>query len=271
MQDKIITIYYFLDELLTALGHRDHARTELSTAEIMTVALVSGEELGGNQSRALLFLIEHGYIKSFSKSRFNRRLHAIEDSPWQSVLAVLRQVHQQANADDVFVVDTCPIPVCHNIRIRRCRLYRGKQWRGYCASKKQYFFGLKLCLVVTESGKPVEACLAAGSRADICLLRRMELDLPEGSTLFADSGFLDAALEESLQEECGIALVAGRRKNSKMPLPGWLEYLRVQYRAQVETSYSQISARLARSIRAVTPRGIELKVFLTVLAFSMLG
>lgn len=187
MQEKIITIYCFLDDLLTALDHKDHVQAELSTAEIMTVALVAAEFFTGNQSRALLFLIEHGYIKPFSKSRFNRRLHAVEDTLWQSVLAVLRQVHQQANADNIFVVDTCPIPVCHNIRIRRCRLYKGEQWRGYCVSKKQYFFGLKLCLIVTEAGKPVEMTLAAGSRADVVLLRRMELDLPEGATLFSDS------------------------------------------------------------------------------------
>lgn len=271
MQDKIITIYCFLEELLTALGHKDHARAQMSTAEVMTVALVAAEFFTGNQSLALLFLGEHGYIKPFSKSRFNRRLHAVPETLWQTVLAVLSGVHQRANAENIFVVDTCPVPVCHNIRIRRCRLYRGKQWRGYCASKKQYFLGLKLCLIVTQVGKPVEVRLAAGSTADIGLLRRMELDLPEGATLFADSGFLDALLEQLLQQECGLSLVAGRRKNSKVPLPGWLEYLRVHYRSQVETTYSQIAERLARSIHAVTPRGIELKVFLSVLAFSMLG
>lgn len=42
-----------------------------------------------------------------------------------------------------------------------------------------------------------------------------------------------------MKEECGLHLVAGRRKNSKAPLPGWLEYLRVHYRSAVETSYSR--------------------------------
>ncbi len=34
---------------------------------------------------------------------------------------------------------------------------------------------------------------------------------------------------------------------------------------------SQRTQRLARSIHAVTPRGLELKVMLAVLAFSLLG
>jgi hypothetical protein len=57
----------------------------------------------------------------------------------------------------------------------------------------------------------------------------------------------------------------------KDQLPGWMEYLRLHYRQRVETSFSQITDRLARSIHAVTARGFELKVFLTILAFSILG
>ena len=57
----------------------------------------------------------------------------------------------------------------------------------------------------------------------------------------------------------------------KDQLPGWLEYMRVHYRQRVETTFSQIMDRLARSIHAVTVRGFELKVFLTILAFSILG
>jgi hypothetical protein len=39
----------------------------------------------------------------------------------------------------------------------------------------------------------------------------------------------------------------------------------------METTFSQLTERLARSIHAVTPRGFELKVFLTVLTYTILG
>jgi hypothetical protein len=38
----------------------------------------------------------------------------------------------------------------------------------------------------------------------------------------------------------------------------------------VETTFRQITEHLARSIHAVTPRGFKLKVFLTILAYSIL-
>ncbi len=271
MPEKIITIYCFFDELLRAMGHRDDPQAQLTTAEIMTVALVAAEFFVGNQQAALNFLSSHHYIKPFSPSRFNRRLHQIPEALWQFALSVLARLHQQANPQGLHVVDTFPVPVCRNIRIRRCSIYRDPAFRGYCAAKKEYFFGLKVCLIVTQAGEPVEMLLVTGSTADITALRCMDLNLPEGSTLFGDSGFLDQPFESALNEEAGVRLVVPRRSNMKEQLDGCLEYICRVRRKQVETTFSQLTERLARSIHAVRPRGFELKVMLTVLAFSLLG
>ena len=161
--------------------------------------------------------------------------------------------------------------MCRNIRIRRCNIYRGEAFRGYCAAKKEYFFGLKVSLIVTEAGEPVEMLLVAGSTADIRALRSMDLNLPQGSTLFGDSGFLDTDFETALRQEAGVNLVVPRRSNMKQQLDGCLEYVCGVRRKQVETTFSQLTERLARSIHAVTARGFELKILLTVLAFSIVG
>jgi len=86
-----------------------------------------------------------------------------------------------------------------------------------------------------------------------------------------DSGFLDTEFETALREEAGLRLVVPRRSNMKEQLDGCLEYVCRVRRKQVETTCSQLSERLARSIHAVTARGFELKVMLTVLAFSLVG
>jgi hypothetical protein len=46
-------------------------------------------------------------------------------------------------------------------------------------------------LVVSGKGKPVEFSLAAGSEADVKLLKELGLELPEGSTIHADKGYTD--------------------------------------------------------------------------------
>ena len=169
-------------------------------------------------------------------------------------------------------MDTFPVPVCRNIRIKRCKIYKNtKTHRGYCASKKEYFYGLKVCLIVTEAGQPVEFCLVPGAVADIRALRSMDLNLPDGSTLIADGGFLDTAFERELQAEADVELIAARRKNMKEQLEPCLAYICRTVRKRVETTFSQLTERMARSIHAVTPQGFELKTCLTILAFSLVG
>lgn len=289
MSEKIITIYCFLDELLTALGHHDDPQARLTTAQIMTIALVAAEFFAGNQQAALDFLVSHRYLPPLSKSRFNRRLHRIPETLWQCCLFMLAQVHQQTRRDNqrdnmegIHLVDTCPIPVCRNIRINRCKIYREEAGYplggGYCASKKEYFYGLKLCLIVAASGQPIEALLVPGSFAGyprfawvIAALRAMDLNLPDGSTLIGDGGFLDRLFENALRAEAGIDLIVPRRKNMKEQLDPTVAFVCRYLRKKVETTFSQLAERLARSIHAVTPRGFELKVFLTVLAISIIG
>ena len=138
-------------------------------------------------------------------------------------------------------------------------------------SKKEYFLGLKVCLLVTGAGQPIEFVLVPGATADIAALRSMDLNLPEQSTIFGDCGFLDTAFEASLRHEAGLNLVVPRRSNRKEQLDGCLAFVCRVRRKRVETTFSQLSERFARSIHAVTPRGFEVKIMLTVLVLSLLG
>jgi len=273
MPEKIITLYAFFDDLLKAIHYKDDPQSQLTTAEIMTVAAVACEFFTGNYQKSLDFLVSHRYLKPFSKSRFNRRLHQIPETLWQFVLYVLSQLTKQTKT---FLVDTFPVPVCRNIRIQRCKIYRDDDrertaFRGYCASKKEYYYGLKVCLIVTEGGQPVEALFVPASTADIDALRNMYLNLPEGSVLIGDPGFLDRLFESDLKQEAGLHLLVARRKNMKEQLDILVADVIKSLRGQVETTFSQLTERLARSIHAVTAKGFELKVFLTILTFRIVG
>ncbi len=179
-------------------------------------------------------------------------------------------------------VDSPPVAVCDNIRIRRCRTYPleeeghgggdapkpRKSFRGYIASKRRYFYGLRVHLVVTGAGEPVEFSLAAGSEADVAIFKELELDLPEGSVIFADKAYTDYD-HEDLLEEVGLHLKAQRKTNSKRLVPAWEEFLGKPIRQYIETVFSGLRGLFARKIHAVTPRGFELKIVWFLLAFSI--
>jgi hypothetical protein len=272
VQLQIITLYCWCDEFLTAYGHRDAPNAQMTTAEVMTVALVAAACFDGQQERSRVFLQEHGYIPTMlSKSRFNRRLHALPECLWQAFFAAVAQVHQQANLTDEYLIDSFPVAVCDNIRIKRNRLYGTPEFRGYHAAMRRYFYGLRVHLVCTVTGQPVELVLLPGSIADISGLKRLPLELPAGATLYADAGYTDYAWEDGLAAEADLHLVALRRGNSKRSWPAHVRYLCQRQRKRIETRFSQITAWLARRVHAVTARGFELKLFLTVLAFSILS
>jgi Transposase DDE domain len=273
MEDTITTIYCLCDDFLKALRHRDDPQVLMSTAEVMTVPLVAAALFGGNIDKTRLFLHEYGYVsKTISKSRLNRRLHAIEPVVWQELFALLAEVFKRHNADRTYVVDSFAVPVCDNIRIRRCRLYpleeHGETFRGYLCSKRRYFYGLRVHLVVSGAGEPVEFSLAAGSQADVTVFKDLELDLPEGSIIYADKGYTDYGYEDLLQE-VGLHLKAQRKKNSKRPLPVWQEFLGKPIRQYIEVVFSRLANSFPKKIHAVTPRGFELKIVCFLLAFSI--
>ena len=80
--------------------------------------------------------------------------------------------------------------------------------------------GLRVHLVISEAGEPVECSLAAGSEVDIKVFENLNTDLPEGSTMLADKGYPDYD-HENLLGEVGLHLKAQRKKYLKRPMSAW--------------------------------------------------
>lgn len=87
---------------------------------------------------------------------------------------------------------------------KRSRRYQGEDYRGYIASKKRYFYGLRLHLVVTATGEPVECFLTPGADSDTGALQWYQFDLPAGSKILGDKAFNVYAIEDDLAS-IGIA------------------------------------------------------------------
>ena len=269
MQDTITTMFCLCDDFLKANGCCDDKQCRVSTAEIMTVPLVTCSFFGGNEALARRFLVCHGYFKhDLSASRFCRRLHAIGKELWRALFRVLGEVFVRCNPTANFVVDSLPAPVCDNIRIKSCKLFAAETYRGCIASKRRFFFGLKVHLLVTGQGEPIEFVLAPGSASDIKTFKGFDLDLPVGSVLHADRAYNDYGEEDLLLEAAGITLQPQRKKNSRRPLALCKEFMFKPVRQHVEIAFSQITNLFAKHIHAVTTHGLVLKVICFLLAYS---
>ena len=270
MQDTILTMYCVCDDVLRALDYQDDPQTRFSAAEVMLVPLVAAAFYGGNMALNRRFLHEHGYTRqTLSASRFNRRLHALPLTVWQTLFDLLGQVFKKHHLAGTYTVDSMPFPACDNIRIKRCKLLRGEEHRGYCASKRRYFFGLKVHLLITGAGAPVEFVLTPGGGSDLSGFKALPLDLPAGAIVHGDRAYNDYQEEDLLGDAGEIVLRSQRKKNSTRPLAPWLEALGRPVRQRIETTFSQVEAILPRHVKAVTTRGFVLKVMCFLLAVSV--
>ncbi|TAH28728.1 MAG: hypothetical protein EAZ06_09270 [Cytophagales bacterium] len=95
------------------------------------------------------------------KSNFNRMLHRISDLIVQ-LFYHLSATFKHLNLESVYIIDFFPVLVCKNIRISRSKLVKGKEFRGYNTSKREYFYGFKVHLITTADGIPIDFLVTAG-------------------------------------------------------------------------------------------------------------
>jgi hypothetical protein len=269
MINEIIALYAIADDLLKAIGHTEDCRTLMSDAEVVTTALVAARFFGGNHLSACTYLKEHGLIpKMLTPSRFSRRLHRLF-LPMLDVFDCLGMILKSINEQSEYILDSFPVPICDNIRIPKVRLIKSEDYRGYIASKKRYFYGIRVQLLATNRGIPVEFAFLPGEANDTRGLNALPFNLPRDSFIYCDAGYTDYQAEDNLQDAEELHLQVMRKQNSKRPDTPWVAYLKQSIRHPIETVFSSITSRFPKTIHAVTIDGFLLKLMTFILAFTL--
>jgi hypothetical protein len=259
----IVTAYSVIDDLLKAHDYTDDVRATIGAAEILTVAVVAAKYFQNHHERALCILIKLGDIPPLSVSRFNRRLHALSD--W--LFGIVTLLGELFATGEVFIIDSMPMPVCKRVRARRCKKVRGKRYCGYCAAKREKFFGWRLHLICTADGVPVAFDLLPASLHDLTPLHELTVYLPEDASVFGDKGYISAPDVQTIFDECGVRVVSVRRKN--MQPNSWADDFDLRlYRKRIETVYSQMEKMGIQSLHARTNLGFDLKAWASLLALA---
>ena len=269
METFAITIYVIAEEVLRILQVQDDPQASMSNAEVITFAIVTAKFFSGNYklSRYLCQRLRL-FPKILSNSRLNRRIHNIAWNSWYAIFRFLSLLAKQSDDTCYFAVDSFPVQYCQKNRIdkRKCFLQSG--YLGFAASKKRYFCGIKVHMVVTNQGRPIEVHFRPGAVSDISVLWTMELDIPSDSLLYADGGYNCFDLEDILQEE-GIWLNAKRGSKAKNRIRGLEEERQISSKRQiVQTAFSSIINQFPRYIKCRTENGFLIKIFCFILSYS---
>lgn len=261
----IITAFVLIDTLLEGLEHRSHKLARVPDSEVLTIAVVAAKYFQNHHERALCVLREAHYLSGrLDLTRFNRRLHALSDL-LAFIATTLGEVLMHG---EVFVIDSIPVPVCRRARARRCRKVRGREYCGYCAAKKEKFFGWRLHLIATPDGIPVSFQLVPAGFHDLTPLHELAYVLPYGARLFGDKAYNSADDEASILAETGVRVVPIRKVNMQ-PHEWFLDELELrEYRHTIETVNSQLEKMGVERLHARTNSGLELKVLASLVALA---
>lgn len=250
VEDFLTAVYCLVDDLLTVLVRiHTHGRglrpgrlsPKLSDSEVITM-LVVGEFLGLDTDKRIWSYFREHWRSLFPglghRSRFVRQATNL----WWFVGALQRVLAKRLGAldDDTHVIDGFPMIVANINRASATRSFRGEAARGYCAAKKQKYFGFRGHLVISFDGV-VAACTVTAANVDE---RQAMWDVVDelAGYLLGDKGYLGRFFASLLQEQ-GLVLLTPVRKN--MPQPTSMPWTEVmgRVRRRIETVIGQLTER----------------------------
>ena len=129
-------------------------------------------------------------------------------------------------------VDSTPIKVCDNQRIRTNHVFSDYAKRG--KSSMGWFYGFKLHLIINDEGEILSFCLTSGNVDDRDENVMNSLTKEIFGKLFADRGYISQKLFENLLKK-DITLVTRAKKNMKNKLMDLYDRIMLRKRTVIES------------------------------------
>ncbi len=196
--------------------------------------------------------------------------------------------------DSERIIDSAPLKLAHFQRARNNinKRFRPRKLRdvdngqkvdveigfgdiGYCASKKEHYFGMKLHVMCNLKGVPMSWMLTPASYHDIRAVDELvngdPLHLRDGHfRIWGDKGYVGKTYHDLLIERTGHALNGKPRSNQTNQWPNCLRKLVDRIRKRVECIFSEGVRFLdMEKIRPATWKGLVAKVAYKMCAITL--
>jgi len=264
MEDNIVTVFCLIDDILKVMDIKDDIRAKICNAEILTIGYMAVRYFHGNYYNAHQSFMDMKPTYKIEYSRFIRRvnnLHYVIDY----IFRVLSEIFYKVSKSEIYSVDSFPVEVCKIERSQSCNIYNHKDMKGYNSSKKRWFYGFKVHMVVTTNKEPVHCYISYANEHDVKTAKRYLPTMKSNTTVIGDKGYLSKTLKEFLAK-LGINLTAIQRSNMKEDKD---YFIKRKLRKKVETVFSIITGRFGNVIKATSIDGFLTKLKLFITAYSL--
>jgi hypothetical protein len=219
--------------LLQSRPHSRTRRTELALSEIMTIIVYFHSSHYRTFKHYYTAFVEP-YLRPYfptlvSYTRF------VELMPRALVPLCCYLRTRTGRCTGMAFIDSTPLAVCHNRRIRTHKVFAGWATRG--KTSMGWFYGFKLHLIVNDEGELLAFCLTPGHVDDRQPVPQLTTALC--GQLFGDRGYISQALHDVLFAQ-GLELLTKVRRNMKNRLMRLWDKLLLRKRTLIETINDQL-------------------------------
>lgn len=248
-------------------------KPKMSDNKVIALSLCQ-ESLGIDSENFFWSKLSSDYKKDFPDlihlTRYNIRRKSL--APYIHKLNE-RLSSELIQGENIFIVDSMPIPVCKNARESRLKVckenFETAPDKGYSAVSKQYFVGYKLHLVTSLDGVFFSMDLTKASVHDIHYLSDIKHSGMNNATLLGDAGYISSDCQLDLFTQARVDLKVPNRKNQKdfKPYP----FVFRKSRKRIETIFSQLTDQMmikrnyAKSFNGLSTRIISKVAAVTIL------
>ena len=240
-------------------------KAKMSDAEIITIYLLI-QCLGKSINKGYNYLKKNfpNLVNYIERSRFNRLVNSL-----MTVIRTIRRNFMKSQHSLYKIVDSFPLITSKFGRAFFSKLFKGLATYGYCASKKEKYFGFKVHAVTDLNGNPYDYILTSANVDDREAVFELA-DLLEINTLFGDKGYVGNFIEE-LRQEKGVKLYALNRSNCKNPLPKEFRNQISRLRRRIETTFSQLNEHFdIERVRSKSMLGLQASLEIKFLCFNII-
>jgi hypothetical protein len=246
IEDFIIMVFCLIDDEMkkNLKGQKLRSRgrsPQLIDSEVIAMEVV-GEFLGIDCDKSIWEYFcrhwRHFFPKIPDRSNFSRQaanLYGIKHILQNSLAASLGALNEELH-----LIDGFPIPVCKFARAFFSKVFKGEASYGYCATKKETYYGFRGHIVISGTGVITAATFTAANKdeRDVC----PELVESLRGLLLGDKGYMRPLLEEELKIQ-GLHLQTPLRDNMKDDRPKSFQKWMLGTRRLIETVIGQLAER----------------------------
>jgi len=238
--DKITEIFYLSDEFCqefssffekNLIGNNPKKKPKMSDSEVITILIIFHFGCYRNFKHFYLYFVKEHLKKEFPQTVSYNRFVELSHKVCMPMTLFLKTCCL-GQCTGISFVDSTPIRVCKNKRIKANKVFKGIATTG--KSTMGWFYGFKLHLIINDKGEVLNFVITQANVDDREPLKNKKFVKKIRGKLYADKGYVGQKLTELLFID-GLHLITSIRNNMKNVLMELKDKILLRKRAVIET------------------------------------